>query len=465
MRFNTNIQTNNKTVNNAGGEAYKQSSELELVSLVLTSFLKDTYYTSGTSQLNRLIDLIDKADPLFVAKLAVYARREFGMRSVTHVIAGVLASKQSKQNWMKDFLNSVIYRADDITEITSFYMSLQPNQKITNSMRKGLGKALTRFNEYQLAKYKGAGKSISLVDCVNLFHPKSNEALTKLVKGTLTPADTWEVGLSEAGKSEDVEFAKKEVWTKLITDKKIGYFALLRNLRNILSQAPELVPQVCEILKDEKLITNNLIFPFRYLTALEHVGNNRDLINALSVAIDISLNNVPELPGNTLIALDTSGSMTCCIQKAALFASVLYKKLQSDLICFDTSVKQPVLDMNSSVLGIYNQLQACPGGGTDFRLIFQTNSKFDRIIILSDMEAWVGGGIGNGYYNDYCKRIGSRPELYCFDLTGNGTMQFPESNVYSIAGFSEKIFDFMKNAEGDKNVMINTIKNYSFLEN
>jgi hypothetical protein len=37
-------------------------------------------------------------------------------------------------------------------------------------------------------------------------------------------------------------------------------------------------------------------------------------------------------------------------------------------------------------------------------------------------------------------------------------MQFPEQNVFAIAGFSEKIFDIMKLMEVDKKALINTIK-------
>ena len=41
-------------------------------------------------------------------------------------------------------------------------------------------------------------------------------------------------------------------------------------------------------------------------------------------------------------------------------------------------------------------------------------------------------------------------------------MQFPESNVFAIAGFSEKIFDTMKLMESDKKALINVIKKVEF---
>jgi 60 kDa SS-A/Ro ribonucleoprotein len=62
---------------------------------------------------------------------------------------------------------------------------------------------------------------------------------------------------------------KAEAWAELLRTRKIGYFALLRNLRNIAEQAPELVPTACELLTDERLIRKSLVLPFRFSTALE----------------------------------------------------------------------------------------------------------------------------------------------------------------------------------------------------
>ena len=76
------------TLNRAGGQAYAESDKLAFLSLLLTSFLDDQYYRSAGIAVAELVDLTRRVDPLFAAKGAVYARREFGMRSVTHVVAG-----------------------------------------------------------------------------------------------------------------------------------------------------------------------------------------------------------------------------------------------------------------------------------------------------------------------------------------------------------------------------------------
>jgi 60 kDa SS-A/Ro ribonucleoprotein len=62
---------------------------------------------------------------------------------------------------------------------------------------------------------------------------------------------------------------KTEAWEKLIKTRKIGYFALLRNLRNILKLAPELADDAVGMLIDEQLIRKSLVLPFRFVTALD----------------------------------------------------------------------------------------------------------------------------------------------------------------------------------------------------
>jgi len=77
---------------------------------------------------------------------------------------------------------------------------------------------------------------------------------------------------------------------------------------------------------------------------------------------------------------------------------------------------------------------------------------------LSDMQGWVDYDVPTETFNEYKQRTGANPYIYSFDLQGYGTLQFPEQNVFAIAGFSEKIFDVMKLLEQDKNALINKIE-------
>ena len=93
-----------------------------------------------------------------------------------------------------------MHRPDDALEILAYQLSVY-GRPVPNSLKKGLGAALARFDEYQLAKYRRDDAEISLVDAVNLVHPPHSEALRKLVNGTLAPAATWETRLTQAGQA------------------------------------------------------------------------------------------------------------------------------------------------------------------------------------------------------------------------------------------------------------------------
>jgi len=466
-----------ETTNLAGGDAFEMSAKAELASILLTSFVQDSYYRSADDTLTRLYELLEKVPPQFAAKAAVYARNEFGMRSISHVVAAEIAYRVRGEQWTKDFISAVVRRPDDITEILSYYMTkYQSGKKIPMGLRRGLAAAFDKFDGYQLAKYRSEGKDVSLVDAVNITHPtptaKNSEALKLLVNDSLRNSTTWETKLSAAGSDEE---AKESAWRELITERKIGYFALLRNLRNISEQAPELIPAAAELLVDKKMIRNSLVLPFRFLTALQQVSDPK-LVSALSKALDLSLDNVPDFK-NSLIAIDHSGSMgspatgdTLARQYIGdIFGAALFKKNQSDVMVFGDSAGYVVgLNPDDSTLTLAEQIgRVNYGPGTNFQAIFDVPSKaYDRFVIFSDMQAWVDHGWGyshpGGSRKNYEQRTGASPHVFSFDLAGYGSLQFPANKTYQLAGFSDKTMGLMEKLETDPNAMVNTIEAVSF---
>jgi hypothetical protein len=216
MRFN--LQKKKRasadTINLAGGEAFAESAKLELASLMLTATLQGQYYRAADVTAARLKQLIAQiGDKKFVAKAAIYVRTQAGMRSVTHLAAGELAHAARVSRGPASFYDMLVHRPDDALEILAYYLAVY-GRPIPNSLKKGLGAALSRFDEYQLAKYRRSGAEISLVDVVNLVHPKHTEALKKLVDGTLAPAETWETKLTQAGVAADSEDELAELKTE-----------------------------------------------------------------------------------------------------------------------------------------------------------------------------------------------------------------------------------------------------------
>ncbi len=478
MKFNTLLKRETRkpnTVNLAGGQAHAQSDKLELVSIMLTSFLADKFYSSGNETAKRITELVNRIpDKRFVAKAALYARREAGMRSVSHLVAGELAHSVKGQDWTKRFFDRVVYRADDVLEILAYCMAVY-GKPLPNALKKGLGQALTRFDGYQLAKYRRDSAEVKMVDAVNLVHPPHTEAIAQLVAGKLAPAETWEAKLTQAGQAAESEkdkaVKKAHVWAELISKRKIGYFALLRNLRNILEQAPELVDEVVKLLVDEKLIQRSLVMPFRFRTAIDALEdadlprrNRQKVVRALSKAVDLSLANVPVFDGRTLVAMDCSGSMLGKPMKiGSLFASVLYKANDADLMLFSGDARYMTLNSDDATLSLAQRIEdKAEWSGTNFHAIFQrANQAYDRIVILSDMQAWMGHWTPKEQFDRYVGKVGKRPRIYSFDLAGYGTLQFPEKDVYTLAGFNDKTMETMRFLEEDKSALLREIDRIS----
>ncbi len=475
-RFNLFAPRTKKTVNLAGGEAYSQTPEMELVSLLLTSFATDQFYRSADQTFDKLKNLIAKCDKEFVAKAAVYARNEFGMRSISHVLASELAKHVSGAEWAKYFYAAIVRRPDDMMEILSYHMA--NNGKIPNALKKGFASAFAKFDTYQLAKYRGTHKTVKLVDVVNLVHPKPTErnaeAINALVKDELRALDTWESQLTKAGQAAETDDEKadfkRDVWVNLIREKKIGYFALLRNLRNILQQAPEVIPDALASLTNENLIKKSLVLPFRFTTAYDEILKlnlgrlGRDVLVALSRAVNISISNVPKFDGKTLVVLDVSGSMAGRpAQIGSLFTAALLKSNNADFMTFSDYAQYKNYNPLDSTLSIAQGLKFS-SGGTNFHAIFQVaNKRYDRIIILSDMQGWIGGHSPVSTYNAYRQKYKANPFIYSFDLQGYGSLQFPQNNVFCLAGFSDKVFDIMKLLETNKAALVDRVREVSFV--
>lgn len=515
-KFNDSLKSSARTENYMGEKAFVVPDKLGLIGLLLTSFVQDSYYEKESDTLKRFEEYVKNIkDKKFVAKAGIFARTEFGMRSITHVLSVLLAKHVKNETWTKHYFDKVVYRVDDITEILSYYCKLY-GRPIPNAMRKGLAKSFDKFDEYQLAKYRGENKEFSLIDAVNLLHPtpvqKNQEALEKLMKGTLKSTDTWESKLTQAGQKakseEEKEELKKEAWEDLIKSKKLGLFAALRNLRNILIQAPEILDEALNILTNEQAIKKSLVLPFRFLTAYkefdkttasledrkvifesEKSNNNiKKIKTALNKAIELSINNLPQLDGKVAILSDNSGSMTgdrggnSLISKmsntktsdiANLFAVMYWKKCNDTFVgLFGDRLITPTLDRTKDLFEnfkIIDYAKDMCGGATEagiysfFREIIKKKTIIDKIVVFSDCQigegnAWYGHASGerqgdfNSLYNQY-KKINPDIKVYSVDLKNYGTNVF-SGDVYRICGWSEKIFDVMKLLEQDKNALI-----------
>jgi hypothetical protein len=311
-----------------------------------------------------------------------------------------------------------------------------------------------------------------MVDAVNLIRPKHSDPIGELVRDRLPVPVTWEIELTRAGKSGG-EVSEAAVWAKLLKERKLGYMALLRNIRNIIQADRNLVGPLHAALVNREAIKKALVFPYRFEVALKTVKNDleafnaesRSILEALDEAVEYSLDNVPVFPGGkTLVAVDESASMqTNKIETlAGLFGIAIARANNADLISFDTSYRTHAYRRGVTVLATLEGIQ-WRGGGTDFHQIFDyalhSDVAYDRIIILSDMQSWVSYHTPAALYHQYCGRVGKPVRIFTFDLVNYGSLQFPEPDVYALAGFNaDAVFKIMQLLEEDPRAIVNRVK-------
>lgn len=291
-----------------GAVAYNTTAEQDLRRSVMACMLwENSFYESGEEIAARITGLVKKVAPEKVAQIAIEARSLMKLRHVPLLLTVEMAKLPSHRHMVAPVAEEVIQRADELAEILSIYARGRTGNKklnkLSKQLQKGIAKAFQKFDEYQLAKYN-QDNEVKLRDVLFLSHAKpknrAQKALwTRLVNKELKTPDTWEVGISAA--KGDPAATKKE-WTRLLREEKLGALALIRNLRNM-EQAG--VDQ--QLIKDALLSSDTTrVLPFRFVAAAQAAPKFENELDQLLIQ---SAQQLPKLPGKTILIVDVSGSM------------------------------------------------------------------------------------------------------------------------------------------------------------
>jgi len=287
-----------------GAVAQRVDAKRELRRSVLTCLLwEDTFYEKSNEVAKRIAELVARNKPEDVAALACEARDTMQLRHVPLFLTRELARRKGAGPLVADTLERVIQRADELGEFVALYWKAR-KEPLSAGVKRGLAKAFTKFDAYQLAKYNRES-TVKLRDVLFLCHAKPKnaeqaETWKKLVENTLESPDTWEVALS-AGKD------KRETWERLLRESKVGGMAVLRNLRLMLAAGvtPKLIAE-----RLEKGVARAL--PFRFVTAARYAPK---LEEAIEKAMLKGIAGFETLPGVTGLVVDVSGSMNYRLAK------------------------------------------------------------------------------------------------------------------------------------------------------
>lgn len=369
-----------------GARAVKISDELRLRRSVLACLLwEDEFYEDGETISARIAKLAEAVAPEKVAALAIEARSKMNLRHVPLLLLTVLAKTgASKEKLVANTIVEVIQRADELAELVAVYWR-NGKRPLPAQFKKGLARAFAKFDAYQLAKYDRPGP-VRLRDVLFLVHAKpkaSEQAETwrKLAGKELDSPDTWEVALS-AGAD------KRETFTRLIADGKLGYLALLRNLRNM-----------AEAGVDEKLVRKAIadrkgagrVLPFRFVAAARAAPR---FDSALDTALKAVIAEQAELTGRTIVLVDVSGSMSSQLSRRSDLermdaAAALASVINGDVRVFTFSNDVVEVPARRGLAGIDAIVKSQTHGGTYLGKAVQlaNGEPHDRLIVITDEQS------------------------------------------------------------------------------
>jgi len=315
------------------------------------------------------------------------------LRHAPLLVVREMARHEKHRVHVADTLARVIQRPDEMTELLAIYwadalgpMQQRKRQPVSAQIKKGLARALTKFDAYQLAKYDRDG-AVRIKDVLFLVHAKPKDkdqekVWKQLVDGELPSPDTWEVSLS-SGKN------KRETFERLIAENRLGGLALLRNLR--LMQKAEVprktIADAIEAMRTEKIL------PYRFITAARYAP---DFEPELEAAMLKSVKGHTRLAGRTRLLIDVSGSMFAPLSaqsemtraEAACGLAILAREVCEEVEIFTFSqhvVKVPPrrgFTLRDAIIG------SQPHGSTFLgKAVTEIDRKGDRLIVFTDEQS------------------------------------------------------------------------------
>ena len=490
-------------LNEAGGAGYRLEPRHALAQYVATGCMNSTFYASGDTQLEKVLALCAGIDAEFIARAAVYGRERGAMKDLPALLCAVLATRED------EFLATAFERVIDTPRMLRNFVQIL-RSGVTG--RKSLGSRPKRLvrrwlnerSDEQLFR-ASVGQSPSLADIVKMVHPKP---------ATACRTATYAYLIGRAHKTNDLPplvrnfEAYRNADDRLLVETPDVPFQMLTSLdlapwewRAIARNAPwqmslmnlntfhrhdvfkdsGMVRLVAERLRDPEKIRRARAFPYRVLAAYRNAAEDLPalLVNALHDALEISLENVPELDGKVFVFPDVSGSMTSpitgyrqgsssavrCVDVAALFAAaILCRNPTAEIIPFAETTYKLRLEPRDTVMTNAERMASLPPGGTNCAAplceLNKRRATGDLVIYVSDSESWLDTN-SNFYYGNSAtqtmkqwarfKRRNPAAKMVCIDLQPYDTTQAKErEDITNVAGFSDQVFELLANVSGGR---------------
>ena len=518
-----------------GGPGYQRDAKSELFLRATTMFVGEkAFYESANQGANRLRELVGQLAVTddgwnWLKGFLPWLRSDANIRT-----AGILLSVEAVKARLakglvgdgnRELVARVLQRADEPGEVLAYWTS-RYGKAIPKPIKRGVADATVRlYSERGFLRYDSDAKGFRFGDVLELTHPETDkdwqkdlfswaitsrqgredgrpaeslkaisarrnlsrldpslrhEIARRALKGSSTDlariqeaaAGQWEWVLSWLGDRPSVGEAltKAEQWELILPT--MGYMALIRNLRNLdqaeLNDATAL--KLASRIMDPEQVAASRQLPFRFYSSYLAAKSLR-WGHALDRALNLSLRNVPELTGRSLILIDTSASMETkmsdrsdrsLVESAALFGLALALKNPENVDVYGFASGEFKVTGVERGLSLLKAVEAFighvgrVGHGTDIYGAVQrqfVNGRHDRVFIFTDMQTVGNTGYGYRADNTIVAGVPTYVPVYGFNLAGyqHSAMPVGEGNRHELGGLSDGTFALIPQLEAGTN--------------
>jgi hypothetical protein len=431
------------------------------------------------------------ADPASAARLAIHLDTEADSHDAALWLTAELAAAYGKEESIARLLEMVLRQPADIPLWLSFYTRAAGpgNRGPGRIIRRPLEESFNRLDEFTFSRSTRETQA-ELREALRLLRPKPADTTRKMLFAKIlqdrVPLRTsweqeWHSLHNQVYESpEQRQVVLRDKWKEGISSFRIGYTALLDNLRPMLCAgvSGKVLKLAAEYLGNAAAVRRSGISPLRLLEVYQELRRiDQGGAGMLSEALEAGTLHSGWCrlgsQGSSLIAMDVSNSMKLPVHpggNALRFdiAPLLVWSWKNKGYPVSAGIIgnnwKPIEISDRPVLLASAQFRAREGEagyGINAHLILQDllrrRHAVDRVLVFTDCRIWGSRGFNQPSgadlmesWRQYRNEIAPRAKLYLFDLAGYGAkpLEVAGNDVFLIAGWKEPILDVLSTMEG-----------------
>jgi 60 kDa SS-A/Ro ribonucleoprotein len=464
------------------------NTQVDLFTTVLSGSLTGSPAGYESDDLSNLRREVRGSDADLVAKLAIHFGEGSNFRDLAFLLTAELAVFNGNDEKTAQLVARIVRQPTDIPLWLAYYArATKPGQRPARAVRKSLGLLLNRIDEFQYSRCHRVTQ-LALRDALRLLRPKAMDGTRKtlfsaILRDQIPVRSTWEqewhaLYQQHYESPDQRQVVLRDKWKEGISSFRIGYTALLDNLRPMLCAgvSGKVLKLAADYLGNAAAVSRSgtnplhMVEVYRALLRMEQGGAGM-LAEALELAVLSSswARSGFGSKGISVIAMDVSNSMRRPVDglsgvqrfDVAPLLAMLWKSQGHQLITGIIGNSWRPLELPAKpVLLTVDEFRAHEGEAgyaINAWLVLQDllrrRQVVDRVLIFTDYRLWdnrsfnqpAGADLGH-CWRQYRSQVAPQARLFLFDLAGYGSrpLECLEDGVFLIAGWRERMIDILE---------------------